>query len=458
MGKTSNQKIQVPVWQRFLSNVSRFLLAFTFVFSGFIKANDPYGTAYKIQDYVVSFGLDTFPMITLLVAAVILALIEFSLGIQLLVGISRKQVSFLTFLFMLVMTLLTVYIYLFDPVSDCGCFGDVIILSNGETLLKNIVLLSAAIIYLKYSEQTIRLMGPNTQWLISLFGTTYILTFGMYTMRSLPIFDFRPYKIGTDLRVSMEHGQEYDTRIIYSRGDEVLELSIDDDDPDSTWTYVETRTTPIGNATDRPNMMVTDLATDDDVTDDIVYADGYTFIVTIPDLQDADESCIDLINEIHEYSLKNRYGFYCLTASADSLSQAYWSDHTGAEYGYYISDERELKTMVRSIPGVLLLKDGVIINKWSSSDIPDEYVLTDRLENLSIGELRTEDTRKKMLSVLIYFLFPLMIVFIADRIGSGFAFYRELKRKSEVLKLDEIEKKITMELKNENKNKKTNIH
>lgn len=432
------KKTDTQLWQTIAANVSRLLLAATFLFSGFVKANDPFGTAYKLEDYAHAFGFTDMPQLTLLIAAILLAVFEFTLGIHTLAGMSHRIASRIVALFMGAMTLLTVYIYIFDPVSDCGCFGDVIVLSNGATLAKNIVLMAAAVLNLKFNDRYIKLMGANTQWLTTMFSTVYILWFAISCMRTLPMFDFRPYKIGTNLREAMEAGVDFETKIIYQREGETLELLVEDDDPDSTWTYVETRTTPKGNVSDLPNLYAAEMHSGDDVTDDIIYDEGYTFLLIIPDLMNADEGCIDLINEIYEYSQHNNYDFYCLTASADSTAQLYWSEHTGAEYPYYLSDERELKTIIRSTPGLLLLKDGVIINKWSSTELPDEYILTGALDTLDIGTLNAEDNNSKLLKVFLYFILPLLIVFLIDRIGSGFSFYRDLKRKSKKLQMESI--------------------
>ncbi|MBQ9363046.1 MAG: DoxX family protein [Bacteroidaceae bacterium] len=417
--------------EKVLVNVSRFLLAFVFIFSGFVKANDPYGTVFKLQDYAGAFGLTHIPFFTLVIAAVALAFTEFSLGMHLLFGMSRVVIGRIVVVFMSVMTLLTAYIFAFDPVSDCGCFGDVLILTNGQTLAKNLVLLTAAIINLKYCRLHIKIIGDNTQWLVTMFSSGYILAYSIFCIYALPVLDYRPYKIGTDLRAlaEMAHQPSFDVKIVYEKDGQLLELSAEDDDPDSTWHYVETKRIPL---TDKVNLKtvnfyVTDAETEEDVTDEILYREGYTFLLVIPHLMHADEGCIDLVNEAYEYAVDNGYAFYCLTGSNSKKAQDYWIDHTGAEYKYYLCDERELKTIVRAAPGLLLLKDGIIINKWSNYTLPDEYVLSDRLENLEIGQLRE---KKTVLNILMYFFLPLLAFILVDRIGSGFALYRHWKRKS----------------------------
>ena len=421
-------------------NVARFTLAAVFVFSGFVKANDPFGMAFKLRDYATAFGLEQVPFFSLVIAAGALALLEFSLGVYLLFGMSRVQTARLTTLVMGVMTLLTVYIWTFDPVSDCGCFGDVLVISNGATVLKNIVLLAFAIINLKYYRLHLKLVGHNTQWLVTLFSTVYILGYTVYCVYALPVLDFRPYKIGTDLKAvnnSQSHAT-FDVKIVYEKDGKRMELNAEDDDPDSTWHYVETKRTRIvaENSLKAANLFITDAETGEDVTEDILYEGGYTFLLVIPNLLHADEGCIDLVNETYEYALDNKYGFYCLTGSESEEEQEYWREHTGAEYPFHLCDDRELKTVVRSAPGLLLLKDGVVIRKWSNYQIPDEYVLCDRLENLEIGTLQQED---KILSVLKSFFFPLLAFVLIDRIGSGFSLYRKWKRKSKKMQLLKME-------------------
>ena len=126
-------------------NIGRLLMAATFIFSGYVKAIDPLGTQYKLADYLQAMGIGSLlPEWTLLVGAVLLAALEFSLGIFLLFAIRRHLVSRIVLALMSIMTLLTLWIVIANPVKDCGCFGDAIKLTNGETLAKNIVLLVCA--------------------------------------------------------------------------------------------------------------------------------------------------------------------------------------------------------------------------------------------------------------------------------------------------------------------------
>ena len=397
-----NEKKKIII-EKVLTNISRFLLAGVFIFSGFIKANDPFGTVFKLHEYATAFGLEGIPFLTLVIIALMLAILEFSVGIHMLFGMSRVIIAKLTLLFMSVMTLLTAYIWWGDPVPDCGCFGDVIILSNGMTFLKNIVLLAAAIMNYKYSHMHIKIVGHNTQWLITLFCVIYIFVYSLICFYALPWMDTSPYRIGTDLRSD------------------------------------EGRKAAAG-------FYVVDAESGDEVTDEIIDRDGYTFILSIPNLRRADEGCVDLVNEIYEYSQANGYKFYCLTSSVNQETQDYWREHTGAEYPFYESDETELKMIVRTSPGLLLMKDGVIIGKWSNYTMPTEERLNGKLEDLPIGQLHDVEGRK-LLDWLLYFLLPLILIILIDRIASGFSWYRHWRQKSRKLQLEKISEQISNQIK-----------
>lgn len=365
------------------TNVCRFILALTFLFSGFVKANDPLGTVLKIEDYLNAWGIHSIPSLFIVMAAIALAFFEFVLGVYLFFGMRRKWVSKITLAFISILTLFTVYIYVANPVSDCGCFGDAIILTNGQTLLKNIILLAASIVVAKAYKDQIQIINKNIYWIFSTIFGLGIIAYALYCIYALPVIDFRPYKIGTDLRrycvEGKSHHPQYDVTLVYEKDGKTIELGIDEDDPDSTWTYVETKRTEVKglDKNDISDFYIQE--GDADITEDILMTDGYVFLLIAPDLTTADESIMDKINDLYDYTQQTDLEFYCLTAS-DKASQDRWTDYTGAEYQIYTSDEVALKTMIRSNPGLVLLKDGVIQKKWSSWNFPTTDGLTDYIK------------------------------------------------------------------------------
>ena len=156
-----------------------------------------------------------------------------------------------------------------------------------------------------------------------------------------------------------------------------------------------------------------DLNTGEDITNDVLTDIGYTFLLVAHRTEEADDSNIDLINEIYDYSIEHGYGFYALTSSPDEEIEA-WRDRTGAEYPFCQMDDITLKTIIRSNPGLLLIKDGTILNKWSDSQFPDEYVLNDSLDKLELGQQKLENNLHTIGYVLLWFIVPLMLVLGVD--------------------------------------------
>ena len=147
-------------------NIGRLLMAITFIFSGFVKGIDPLGTQYKITDYLEALHIDwMFPSWSTLLMSIVLAMCEFAIGIFLLLAIRRKLVSKIALLVMSVMTLITLWIVIADPVKDCGCFGDAIVLTNMETFVKNLILLAIAILLWKKPQEMPQLVSKPTQWI-----------------------------------------------------------------------------------------------------------------------------------------------------------------------------------------------------------------------------------------------------------------------------------------------------
>ena len=210
------------------------MLAGVFVFSGFVKSIDPQGTLYKLQDYLTAFGMPyLFPESVLYGCSVLLGCVEFCLGIYLFFGIRRRITPRLMLAVMSFMTPLTLWLAIDNPISDCGCFGDAFILSNWETFWKNILLLIAAISIFKWRKCISPLVTTRFDWLIALYSWIYIFAIITYCMWHLPVFDFRPYYIGADIRAGMEipEGKEptlYETRFIMQKDGVEKEFSLEE--------------------------------------------------------------------------------------------------------------------------------------------------------------------------------------------------------------------------------------
>lgn len=402
------------------TNFCRFALGVVFIFSGFVKADDPYGMVYKIEDYFRAFGWDSFlPSFLPLFLSCLLAIFEFTLGVYLFFGIRKRLTSIAITLVMVLMTPFTLYLALANPVSDCGCFGDAVVLTNWETFWKNVVLLFFALWLFRNYRLVVKFISKKNQWIISMYGIFYSLAIVYYCISYLPIFDFRPYYIGANIKeqMSIPEGEQppvYDTTFIMEKDGVRKEFTLDEY-PDSTWTFVDTKLYVKEEGYEPPikdfALMTKD--TGDDVTEQILSDTTYTFLLISPYLALADDGSIDLINELYDYSVENNYHFYCVTASPDEEVEQ-WKDRTGAEYPYLMGDEIMLKTMIRSNPGLMLLKGGTIINKWSNQNMPDEYALTGRLENIPLGQVQQFSLNYRLGIVFLWFFAPLLLFTLVD--------------------------------------------
>lgn len=334
-------------------------------------------------------------------------------------GVRRKVASTLALFLMGVMTPLTLYLALANPVSDCGCFGDAWVLTNWQTFGKNIILLIAAVTVFKERKLIIRFITLKMEWMVSLYTILFVFALSFYCLEYLPVLDFRPYKIGVNIKAGMEipEGAKpsvFESRFVLEKDGRQQEFTLDNY-PDSTWTFVETRTVLKEKGYEPPihDFSMISLSTGEDITDSVLTDKGYTFLLVAHRTEEADDSNIDLINEIYDYIIEHGYGFYALTSSPDEEIEA-WRDRTGAEYPFCQMDDITLKTIIRSNPGLLLIKDGTILNKWSDSQFPDEYVLNDSLDKLELGQQKQENNLHTIGYVLLWFIVPLMLVLGVD--------------------------------------------
>ena len=419
----------------FIVNLCRMALALTFILSGYVKAIDPLGTQYKLNDYAAAMHLSEYiPDWLTLTGAIALAMTEFALGIFMLFAIRRHLVSRLMTAMMVMMTLITVWIFIANPVKDCGCFGDAIKLTNGETLLKNIVLLAAAIVTAMRPMDMARLISKSNQWIVTNYTLVYIVCTSLYCLYALPTFDFRPYHIGADIKKGMEIPEgaeqpEFETTFILKKNGQTREFTLDNY-PDSTWEFVDSKTVQTRQGYEPPihDFSLTDTETGDDITDNVLSHKGYTFLLISRSLAYADDSNFGDIDQIYEYASEHNIPFYCVTASTDSDINR-WRDLTGAEYPFCTADETTLKTIIRSNPGLLLLKDATIIGKWSHNQLPDPDELTASPDKLPIGQQPDDGVTGKLIKVLLTFLLPLTLLTIADRLWAWSKWVRNKEKK-----------------------------
>ena len=414
-------------------NIGRLLMAATFIFSGYVKAIDPLGTQYKLTDYLQAMGIGSLlPEWTLLVGAVLLAALEFSLGIFLLFAIRRHLVSKIVLALMSIMTLLTLWIVIANPVKDCGCFGDAVVLSNGQTFIKNIILLAIALMLLKWPTSMVRFVSKKTQWIVINYTVIFALALSAWSLWDLPLFDFRPYHVGANIAQGMKIPQgapqpQFETTFILEKNGQQKEFTLDNY-PDSTWTFVDSKTVQTAEGYVPPihDFSIQDNKTGEDITQEVLNDTGYTFLLISPTLAYADDSNFGRIDQIYEFAQDYGYRFICLTASSDK-DIAKWQDITGAEYPFYTTDATTLKTMIRSNPGLMLLHHGTIIQKWSHNKLPQPEELNQPLEKSALGKMPSDSIPRKILLMIMWFVLPLTLLAIADRLWAWTTWVKKKK-------------------------------
>ena len=416
--------------------ICRLLLALTLIFSGFVKAIDPLGTQYKITDYLGALHLShLLSADAILLMAVLLSTLEFTLGVLLLFAIQRRIVSKMIVALMAIMTIITCWIVVKNPISDCGCFGDAIHLSNGQTFVKNLVLLAMSILVAVKAQKMRRFISKNSQWLVSNYTLLFIVIISLYSLYALPIFDFRPYKVGNNIAQLMEIPADaempaYETRFILEKNGERRTFTLDNY-PDSTWTFIDRETiqdeegyTPLIH-----DFSIIDGETEEDITSKVLENPGYTFLLIAPHLENAARNDFGEIDDIYEFAQQQQYPFYCLTASGDEgISQ--WTEETGAEYPFCHTDDTTLRTIIRSNPGLVMLKKGTIVAKWSHNQLPNIPTLNTLIAKADKGESVQKSVPTRLLLIFLWFVLPLSLLKLADHLWKWTNWFQRKKHKN----------------------------
>ncbi|MCD4833948.1 MAG: DoxX family protein [Bacteroidales bacterium] len=371
---------------KILNNISQFIVGTVFIFSGFVKAIDPLGSTYKFIDYFEAFGMDFFNSIAFPLA-IILSSIEFIIGFSLLFSIKKKFTTWLLLLFMVFFTILTLILAIYNPVTDCGCFGDAIIMTNWQTFWKNIFLMVFTIV-LFIERNTFQIKWNNVkQWTYLTIAFVVMIMLSVYYYNNLPLIDFRPYKVGTYIPEKMivpegASKAEYETILVYQKDGKQKEFTLQNL-PDSTWEWVSTENIQISEGY-IPKIHDFTISTlfGNDITEIVLNDNKFTFLLIAYDLNKTNLKNIDAINELAEFAKETgKCNFICLTSSVESEINDF-KEKTNAPYMFFNTDEITLKTIIRSNPGIVLLKKGTIIGKWNHNNTPtSEDIIKDYLNN-----------------------------------------------------------------------------
>lgn len=356
-----------------IAAICRTLLGVVFVFSGAVKAIDPLGTVYKIEDYLKAFGsffVDLLPLAE--VAAWGLIVVELLLGVCMLLNVRTKWTTWISLLFYCVMTPLTLYIALVNPVSDCGCFGDAIVLTNWQTFWKNVILIILAIVLVGLRKSIRALWSWWMEVVIATIVITAAITFMVWTKQHLPIIDFRPYKIGNHIPTLMEYPDDaepdqYDISFVYARdGVEQTFTLANYPKGDSTWTFVRQESKLIKKGYEPPIHDLEIMNADyEDLTWDILESEAPVTLVVMYDLAKADKKQMAKVEALNENCMMNMEQCYILTGSSTDEIISFSLEHPTLSDCICTCDPVTLKTIVRANPGVIVVQNGMVIDKYN---------------------------------------------------------------------------------------------
>jgi len=376
----------------YLLGFCRIFTGLLFIFSGFIKANDPTGFGYKMQEYFEVFHLTAFNEYATAIAVVICGF-EILLGALLLFGVYANLVAWGLLLLILFFTFLTFYSAFFEVVTSCGCFGDAIPLTPWQSFSKDLVLLVLILIIFFYRKQIRSIIkGSGNQFVVTLITAIVSLGIGVYTVNYLPFIDFLPYKIGNNLPSLMvlPEGKEADVfeQLYTMKNKKTGETKKVNDKiymadklwEDESWEIIgepESRLVKKGYDIPIPDLLITD-ADGADHTQEIIANPYYNVIIVAKDLSSTNIDALQRINQTVTQMTKDYNGLrvVLLTASASKDAQ-YLSDKMQLIAEIYYADLIPLKSMVRANPGVILLKGGNVMGKWHYNNFPDVKTIED---------------------------------------------------------------------------------
>ncbi len=401
--------------------LSRIFVGLVFVFSGFVKAVDPSGFAIKIDEYFVAFHLN-FLSVLAMPLAILASAAELMIGLNLITGIRLKFTTWLLMAFMSFFTILTLILALTNPVSDCGCFGDAIILTNWQTFGKNIILLIPTLALFIFRNKLPSYPSVWYEWLLAVVNFAIPILISVYCLRHEPLLDFRPYKMGTNIPNQMvipddAPVDQYETRLVYQKDGLVKEFS-ETDFPwqDTTWKWVETKQKLISKGYEPPIHDFSISGSEgSDITTQVLTDSGYVFLIISPRLEKASPKGMNSMNELAMKAGSLNIPVLCLTSSTNTEIENFRSSFRPT-FDIYSTDETTLLTIMRSNPGLMVLQKGTILAKWNHHDLPKLNELNSNVTSLILGNSRSTDEKQ---TVILLIFSALLVYSITIPLAAG---------------------------------------
>lgn len=376
--------------------ITRVVVGLLFIFSGLIKANDPMGFGYKLQEYFEVFHI-SFLHNYATGLAIFLCTLEIILGALLLLGLWSVRVAWGLLLIIIFFTFLTFYSAFFEVVTSCGCFGDAIPLTPWQSFSKDLVLLAMILLIFKRKDQIQPLIKKEpAQKFIAVLVVVASLGFGLYTTNFLPVLDFLPYKVGNnipqlmivppgapqdeyEITYTLKNKQSSETQKMTDK--EYLKTEIW---KDKSWEIVgepESKLIKKGFDLKIKDLKITD-SQGTDYNAELLENPFYNLVIVAYDLSKADQQAIGDLNALAINAAEN-FNIRTVFLTSNSVQDAeLFSKKNQLVMEVFFADAIPLKSMVRSNPGLILLKGGTVVNKWHYNNLPSyEYLVSQYFNN-----------------------------------------------------------------------------
>jgi len=357
---------------KIVRNIFRVFIGLVFIFSGFVKGIDPMGTVYRMNDYFIVFGFP-WAMQFSLYLSLFLCVLESMLGISLLFNLWLRKTLWVLLPMMFFFTVLTFFDAVYNLVPDCGCFGDAVKLTNVQTFIKNLVLMALVVPVFSWRNRFKGVFSVKGDVIVlSLFGGFFLLL-SLYCVAHLPLIDFMGWKVGNRVnKTEMVPVQFYVTYKNRHTGEEKEFKAPNYPWNDSVWlsTWIFQRQRIVDPNMDQGLSLRVEDQDGNDLSSTILDNPDYQFILVAYDLGETSIPGFRRILPLYKQAAQDGYSFVCLTSTPpDAIRQFKMAN--GTAFDFFNSDDIVLKTMVRSNPGLVLLKDGVVMAKWAWRDFPD---------------------------------------------------------------------------------------
>lgn len=386
-----------------------------FILSGFLKGIDPIGNALKIKEYLGAFHLDFLDFLSI-PGAIILSCAEFLVGVAILKGLRIRLFSKIALWFISFFTLLTLIILIFNPVSDCGCFGEALHLSNQATFIKNLVLLGAAVLIYLQRQKIAPVASAKVEWGYLAAYAALILCLQGYSLKNIPQIDFGIYKPGTDLVAKQQYNQEreYETTFIYSKDGKQEEFTINNL-PDSTWTFVDARTELVGGAIEDASINFSFIDGEGNaIGNEIVNTPGPVFFISIYNARALGKRSVEKIISLAERLQSHNLKLYIISANTAEETEALFVPYTalqGTEYDILYADYKAVISFNRSSGGLTYVNSGIIVEKWARGNYPTSNLDKILAEDPEIITAQ-EQIREQLFAEIALFVILFLIVII----------------------------------------------